>query len=96
MARDLQPEKSSLDEKNVKGRIIVARDQTDLWDALVRCFARDTRVQVLFDRRKWERRQRIQTCDPDRRGADRRRPTTSENDLGRRSFLVAPHENKAV
>ena len=96
MAWDLDPEKSSLGEKKVKGRIIVARDQADLWDALVRCFARDTRVQVLFDRRKWERRQRIQTCDPDRRSADRRRPTTSENDLGRRSFLVAPQENEAA
>ena len=96
MAAELGSGKSSLDKKKLRGRIIVARDQTDLWNALARCFATDNGVQVLFDRRRWERRQRIQRCDPDRRGADRRRPTTSENDLGRRSFMVAPHEDDAV
>jgi hypothetical protein len=82
--------KPPLSGKEVRGRIIVARDQADLCEALSRCFARDEGVQVLFDRRRWERRQRIQTCEPDRRGMDRRRPTTAENDLRRRSFMVAP------
>jgi hypothetical protein len=66
----------------------VARDQTDLWQALTRCFAADESVQVLFDRRNWERRQRIQMCEPERREADRRRPISIENDLRRRSFVV--------
>jgi len=74
----------------VRGRIIVARDQADLWQALTRCFATDGGVQVLYDRRNWERRQRVLRCEPERRELDRRRPLSMDNDLRRRSFVVAP------
>ena len=72
----------------VRGRIIVARDQPYLWQSLREHFAANGDVEILLDRRLWERRQRIQTCEPEQRQADRRQPQTIENDLRRRSFLI--------
>jgi hypothetical protein len=89
MSGEYPSPQGQLNGERVRGRIIVARDQPDLWQALTRCFVADESVQVLFDRRKWERRQRIQTCEPERRETDRRRPISMENDLRRRSFVVA-------
>ena len=72
----------------VRGRIIVARDQPYLWQSLIEHFAANRDVEVVLDRRLWERRQRIRTCEPGQRRADRRDPLTIENDLRRRSFLI--------
>jgi hypothetical protein len=74
----------------VHSLIIVARDQPDLWQALVGQFAGNTKVQVLQDRRRWGRRQRVQTYEPDRRGLDRRRPPRLEHDVRCRSFVIIP------
>lgn len=74
----------------VRGLIIVARDQPDLWDHLTHHFAGHSEVRVLLDRRQWERRQRLQSYGPERRKAARRRPPSIETDLRYRSFLLVP------
>jgi hypothetical protein len=76
----------------VHSLIIVAGDQPDLLQALAGQFAGNTKVQVLQDRRRWERRQRVQTCEPDRRGPDRRRPPRLEYDVRCRSFVIIPQQ----
>jgi hypothetical protein len=84
--------KSAGDEAPSAGQvhslIIVARDQAELCHVLAREFASNPRVQVLLDRRHWERRRRIQVLELDRRGADRRHPTCPEHDVRQRSFVI--------
>jgi len=72
----------------VRALVVVARDQTDLWQALTRHFSTSEDVRVLLDRRLLERRQRLQTYDLDRRGVDRRRPTSIENDVSYRQYVI--------
>jgi len=79
--------------RRVRGVIIVARDQPDLWRCLREHFAANEDVTLVLDRRLWERRQRIQRCEPDRRGPDRRRLLNLENDLRSRPFLIVPSEH---
>lgn len=74
---------------------IVARNQPDLWHHLSRDFAGDDDVQVLLDRRRGERRQRLQQHEPERRRADRRRQASIDNDLRYRSFVIL-HEQQGV
>ncbi len=76
--------------------IIVARDQPDLWVAIQRQFAAYTRVQVLQDRRRSERRQRFQRYEPERRRVDRRRPLPIENDLAWRPYLIVDVQQDAI
>ncbi len=73
----------------VRALVVVARDQPDLWQALVRRFSANEDVRVLLDRRLWERRQRLQTHELDRRGADRRRPPSIENNVSYRHYVIA-------
>ncbi len=73
----------------VRALVVVARDQTDLWHALTRRFSTSEDVRVLLDRRLWERRQRLQTHELDRRGADRRRPPSIENNVSYRHYVIA-------
>jgi hypothetical protein len=75
--------------RRVRGLIIVARDQPDLWQSLREHFAANEDVTLVLDRRLWERRQRVQGCEPDRRGLDRRRPPSTEHDLRSRPFVIA-------
>jgi hypothetical protein len=78
------------------GLIIVARDQPELWHHLTEHFAGQREVQVFLDRRQWERRQRFQTYEPERRRAARRRPLSRSTDLRYRSFLLIPqHHDRA-
>ena len=86
-AESASPEPQSTGSR-VCGRIIVARDQPYLWQSLREHFAASRDVEVVLDRRLWERRQRIQTYEPEQRRGDRRQPLTIENDLRRRSFLI--------
>ena len=72
----------------LRGLIVVARDQPYLWQSLQTHFAANADVELVLDRRLWERRQRVQRCAPERREADRRRPVSLENDLRHRSFLI--------
>lgn len=78
----------------VRCRFIVARDQPDLWHHLRRDFAGDEEVQVVLDRRRGERRQRVQMHEPDRRQVDRRRASI-DTDLRYRSFVIL-HEQQGV
>lgn len=86
-AESTLPDEAST-RSRVRGRIIVARDQPYLWQSLREHFAANREVEVVLDRRLWERRQHIQTYMPEQRRADRRQPLTIENDLRRRSFLI--------
>jgi hypothetical protein len=72
----------------VHSLIVVARDQPDLWYALARQFTGDQKVQVVLDRRRCERRQRVQMLELDQRGMDRRHPTCPEHDVRQRSFVI--------
>ncbi|MFQ5899080.1 MAG: hypothetical protein ACE5JN_12665 [Candidatus Methylomirabilia bacterium] len=63
---------------------IVARDKPALYEYL-----RDqTPMQVILDRRREERRQRIQAHEPERRQTDRRRQPASEDALRSHGFVV--------
>jgi hypothetical protein len=73
----------------IQALVVVARDQSDLWQSLTRHFAASEDVQVLLDRRQGERRQRLQTYEQDRRGPDRRRPPSTENDVCCRQYVIA-------
>jgi hypothetical protein len=73
----------------LRALVVVARDQLDLWQALARHFSTNEDVHVLLDRRQWMRRQRVQTYALDRRGVDRRRPPSIENDVSYRQYVIA-------
>jgi hypothetical protein len=76
----------------MRALVVVAQDQTDLWQSLTQHFSANEDVQVLLDRRQGERRQRVQTYERDRRGPDRRRPPSIENDVSHRRYVIArPH-----
>jgi hypothetical protein len=64
---------------------IVARDHLELWHHLKRDFAQDEAVEVILDRRRGGRRQRVQIREPERRRADRRRRSGIDKDLHYRS-----------
>jgi hypothetical protein len=94
MRGDSRPQQPQPSESGDGGLIIVARDQPDLWRYLLKQFAGRKEVRVLQDRRQWERRQRRQMWEPERRRADRRMPLTISTDLRRRSFLIVPRRQK--
>jgi hypothetical protein len=76
----------------VRGLIIVARDQPELWRALTREFGQSQEIRVLLDRRLGERRKDDQSYVPDRRGMDRRSMPRIEDDVRSRQYvLVRPH-----
>lgn len=68
--------------------IVVARDQPALCDYLTRNFSGDAKVQVLLDRRRGERRQRVEPYEPERRRAERRRWPDIGRDLRYRSVVI--------
>ncbi len=71
----------------VRCLFIVARDQPDLWDRLRKDFAEDKEVHVILDRRRGERRQRVQPPTRERRW-DYRRRASIDTDLRYRSFVI--------
>ncbi|MBP1778961.1 MAG: hypothetical protein H6Q86_4972 [candidate division NC10 bacterium] len=76
----------------VRGLIIVARDQPDLWRTLMREFGQSQEIRVLLDRRQGERRKEDQSYVPDRRGVERRSLPRIEDDVRSRQYvLVRPH-----
>lgn len=83
-------------EEKVHSLIIVAQDQPELWLALARQFAGNPTVQVLQDRRRWERRQRIQRYESDQRGTDRRHPPRLEHDVRHRSFVIIRRQDATL
>ena len=76
----------------IRGLIIVARDQPELWRALTREFGQSQEIRVLLDRRLGERRKEDQVYAPDRRGMDRRSLPRIEDDVRARQYvLTRPH-----
>ncbi len=92
-------QRSSLEAQSTREKVrclfIVARNQPDLWHYLRRDFAGDEEVQVVLDRRRGERRQRVLPHEPERRQADRRRYPNTDSDLRYRSFVII-HEQQGV
>jgi len=80
--------------RRARSLIIVARDQPDLWQSLKDHFPANEKIEPILDRRRWERRQRIQGCEPDRRGPDRRRAPSIEHDLRARPFALVRRNSK--
>jgi hypothetical protein len=76
--------------------LIVARNQQDLWRYLKNNFAGDDKVEVLLDRRRGERRQRLQAHDPERRQGERRRQPSLDKDLTYRSFVIVRHRQDVL
>ena len=72
----------------VRYLLIVARNQPDLWRYLKDNFAGDDKVEVILDRRREERRQRIQPHESERRQAERRRQPSLDKDLTYRSLVI--------
>jgi len=79
----------------VRYLLIVARNQPDLGHYLKNNFAGDEKVEVILDRRRGARRQRIQPHEPERRQADRRRRPSIDRDLSYR-FLVIVRQRHGV
>ena len=80
----------------IRALVIVARGQLDLWQSLTRHFAANEDVQVLLDRRLGERRQRFQPYELDRRGPDRRRPPSIENDVRSRQYVIVRPQQRTI
>lgn len=80
----------------MRDMVIVARDQPDLWQYLLQEFAEDEEVQVLLDRRQGERRQQVQRCESERRGANRRRGVTTDTDLQYHPFILVLPGQRAL
>ena len=72
----------------VRYLLIVARDQPDLWRYLKDDFTGDDKVEVILDRRRGERRQRVQLREPERRQGERRRQPSIDKALPFRSFVI--------
>ena len=68
--------------------LIVARNQPGLFGYLRQRFARSKEVEVLFDRRRAQRRQRAQSSAAERRQADRRTQRATEKHLREYGFAV--------
>lgn len=68
--------------------LIVTRTQPDLWRYLTDNFAGDEKVEVVLDRRRGERRQRIQPHEVERRRGERRHQPGTEKDLVYRPLVI--------
>lgn len=68
------PSASRFEAARRKWRIlfVVSRDHSDRFDSLTHAFGGDTEVQVIFDRRRTERRRRDEPPMTERRQRDRR------------------------
>lgn len=69
--------------------VIVAHDQPDLYDYLMRSFQGVPGVEVIADRRRGERRHRIRSTAAERRRVDRRRHPEVAAELRARGFAIA-------
>jgi len=76
-------------EPPVRYLFIVARNRPDMLEQVKERLRGDNRIEVIADRRYGERRRSAVPREPDRRGADRRRPTTARDDLSVYPTLVA-------
>ncbi len=76
----------------VRGLLIVARDQGDLYDCLQHAYGDGETITVLVDRRQGDRRRAVQPLLAERRHKERRRPCTAADDLRFQQYVLArPH-----
>jgi hypothetical protein len=80
--------KSPTSEDRVCYLLIVARRAPDLYNYLTRAFAKEATVRVLLDRRRTERRGRVEPYQPERRRAERRRQPSIDNALSVRGVAM--------
>ena len=74
------PPEPETSERLERYLLIVAQDQSDLYEYLARSFVGDGKVEVLLDRRVGERRRRAP--EPERRREERRRRSAGNGGLG--------------
>lgn len=77
---------------HVKALVIVDPDQASLYDYLQQGFAGIPGIEVIADRRKGERRQRIRAQATERRASDRRLQPDLEAGLRSRGFVITRAE----
>ena len=76
----------------VRGRLIVARDQGDLYDCLQHAYEDSETITVLVDRRQGARRRSVQPVAEERRRGERRSLLSLADDLRFQQYvLVRPH-----
>lgn len=76
----------------VRGLLIVARDQVDLYESLQYAYGDSETITVLLDRRLAERRRAVQPMMAERRRGERRSPLSIADDLRFQQYvLVRPH-----
>ena len=81
--------------QGVLSLIIVAREQRDLWHALVHEFKDVEQIHIVLDRRHGERRTPREPVAYDRRARERRSLPGLEDDLRVRQYvLVRPHARR--
>lgn len=80
---------------SVRYLLIVAAKQPDLWRYLTHNFAGDPKVEVILDRRRGERRKRVEKHEPERRRARRRQPSP-QSALAYRSVVIIHRQEEAV
>jgi len=76
----------------VRGLLIVARDQADLYESLQYAYGDSETITVLLDRRLAERRRAAQPMLAERRHGELRSPLSIADDLRFQQYvLVRPH-----
>ena len=79
----------------VRGLLIVAQDQGDLYDCLQHAYSDSETITVLLDRRGGERRRRVQPVAGERRRTERRSLLSLADDLRFQQYvLVRPHSRR--
>ncbi len=73
---------------------VVSRARPDVYGYLSWNYSRERDVQVIVDRRRRERRRVDETCEFDRRRADRRKPASVEGDPFGLSDVITYHLNE--
>jgi len=80
----------------VRGLLIVARDQTDLYESLQYAYGDSETITVLLDRRLAERRRAVQPMMAERRRGERRSPPSIADDLRFQQYvLVRAHYRRS-
>jgi hypothetical protein len=79
----------------VRGLLIVARDQRELYEALQHAYGDEADLTVLVDRRHAERRRTMRPVPGERRHRDRRSAATVAHDLRFQQYvLVRPRTRR--
>lgn len=71
-----------------RGLLVVARNRPDLFEQLSWWFREIEGVQVIFDRRHADRRQRVERRERERRRGERRRRVGIEAELRAHGFVL--------